>query len=378
MCSFMYIIKSELPEVFVTISKSLGACPETQPWYFNGTILYLIILWLIVAPLASLRSIDFLSFTSTLAMIAMCIFTVIVTVYSFIIDCPFVSGVDAHANTTCLGYAHVASSNSADDWNSFLEGVEALKDVKTCPSPAGPSDWKKAILAVPMMVFAFMCQESIVTVYAQFKKDGGRGLDMLLVSKVALGFCLVLYWFIAFMSFKTWSTATISDMLLPYSYGYSDHIWVSIARLCSITCVIFSAPLLHYPCRRCLQFLIFKNDNFTWPRHLGLMLAIIGAVSVCVGIANNLQQIFTYGGIVSSGSLMIILPNLCYYILTNEKNLAKFKTENQENADFLDESRSSLEISRGRRLFSLGLGIFGLVFMVFAFALQILKDFGKL
>lgn len=394
MVSFMYIVKSELPEVLATLGNRLfGACPAAEPLYVNGTFLYLIVLFLIVMPLAALKRIDFLAFTSALAMIAMGVFTVIVTVFSFIIECPAVekehglSGFSAENATVkipCKGFENFTAENNEKDWKRFEAGVAALNNItnngaESCPILPGPTQLTKAILAVPIMVFAFMCQESIVSVYSQVRKVNGTGKEMMLISKVALSSVLVLYWFIAFMSYKTWRTATISDMLLPYSYGHSDSLWVVLARCCSIVCVILSAPLLHYPCRRSLTILIFGNDDFRWDRHLGIMVILLGLVAVLVAVASDLKQIFAYGGIISSGSLMIILPNICYHKLTRAENLEKIQNcgDTDENDKFIITADASMfEISQVRRTFSLVVGILGIAFMGMCFALQIMTDVG--
>ena len=403
MVSFMYIVKSELPEVVATLAKNWGACPVEQPFYVNGTVLYLSVLVLIVMPLSALKRIDFLSFTSTLAMIGMTIFTIIVTVFSFLIECPATNleGGHGESGASCTGFDDLTADNNVKDWERFKEGValqqsnidNTTNNIDTCPIIPGPVHPSKAILAVPIMVFAFMCQESIVSVYAQVRKVHGTGQDMIKISKIALSSVLVLYWFIAFMSYRTWREATISDMLLPYSATeFANSYWIVLARLCSIVCVIFSAPLLHYPCRRSLNMLIFGNDNsvgpnFKWSRHIGLMLILLTVVAITVAVAKDLKQIFTYGGIISSGSLMIILPNICYYVLTNEENLERFKVEAETEQQFIIQSggaspsksaemNESRDVSQGRRKFSLIVGIIGIAFMGFCFVLQILQDIG--
>lgn len=395
MVSFMYIVKSELPEVLATASQNLGNCPETQPWYVSGTTLYLLILLLIVLPLASLKQIDFLSWTSTMAMIAMMIFTVIISCYSFIITCPAVEnegGSHGNSSMNCKGFSEFTHENTGSDWEAFTKGVEAQRAQnflaqKGCPINAGPdfsssSGSIKAILAVPIMVFAFMCQESIVPVYAQLMKDNGTGADMMRIAKTALSGILVLYWFIAFMAYRTWGSATISDMLLPYSYGYRSSWWILIARCCSIICVIFSTPLLHYPCRRCLQMLFFGNYDFTWARHIGIMVILLSAVAITVGTAKSLKQIFTYGGIISSGSLMIILPNLCYNFLTSPEQVEKFDLEKKNNDNqvqeqgetFIQNDTTNEAINEKRRNFSRILGYVGIGFMILCFILQLGQD----
>lgn len=66
MSSYMFIIKNQLPSVLHTImcSGEDSTCPglfdPDIPWYFNGNIVMVVVVLLVVVPLASLKSIEFL------------------------------------------------------------------------------------------------------------------------------------------------------------------------------------------------------------------------------------------------------------------------------------------------------------------------------
>ena len=65
MSSYMFIIKNQLPSVLHTIICATSEeCPdlygENVPWYLNGNIIVIVVVACIVAPLASLKSIEFL------------------------------------------------------------------------------------------------------------------------------------------------------------------------------------------------------------------------------------------------------------------------------------------------------------------------------
>ncbi len=68
MSSYMFIIKNQLPSVLHTIicaaADTPEECPnlygEDVPWYLNGNMMVIIVVVCVVAPLASLKSIEFL------------------------------------------------------------------------------------------------------------------------------------------------------------------------------------------------------------------------------------------------------------------------------------------------------------------------------
>ena len=73
MSSYMFIIKNQLPSVLWTMMCPLDengqtTCPDLNspdiPWYFNGNYIVILIVCVVVVPLASLKSIEFLGYTS--------------------------------------------------------------------------------------------------------------------------------------------------------------------------------------------------------------------------------------------------------------------------------------------------------------------------
>jgi len=88
MSSYLFIIKTELPSVFKTIVCEAGddlcLSPENSAWYFNGTYILLIVTGLVVIPLASLRHIGFLGYTSGFSISCMVFFTIFIVAKYFL------------------------------------------------------------------------------------------------------------------------------------------------------------------------------------------------------------------------------------------------------------------------------------------------------
>ena len=96
-----------------------------------------------------------------------------------------------------------------------------------------------------------------------------------------------------------------------------------------------------------------EKYEFSWQKWIGAMVFSFSIVVILVGwFAKSLGQMFTYAGIVTANSLMLILPALFYYKL--EDNPARAT----------------------RRKVALGVVIFGVLFLIINLILQIGQDVG--
>merc|ERR1712048_668866 len=85
MIAYMRIVKNSLPS-FIRGLLNIQDCDER--WYLNETVIVLIVIWIIVAPLCVPREVNFLGFTSGLGMVCMVGFAIIVMSFAKDISCP--------------------------------------------------------------------------------------------------------------------------------------------------------------------------------------------------------------------------------------------------------------------------------------------------
>ena len=121
----------------------------------------------------------------------------------------------------------------------------------------------------------------------------------------------------------TFYNVTMEEVLMMYSSLDASEPLVLIARACCLICVIFSAPLLHYPCRKAQTILIWGEDalekNFSWTRHVALAVINLIIVTLIVLFFPSINILFGYGGAVTANSLVLILPSLFYWKLVVKK-----------------------------------------------------------
>merc|ERR1719220_615579 len=177
------------------------------------------------------------------------------------------------------------------------------------------------------MLFSFQCHASCLPIFAELangsEKDAARR-QMLRVSVTAIVSVIIIYCLSAYFAYFTWYNLTLEEVLMMYSSLDARDPLIITARICILTCVILSAPLLHYPCRKAVTKLFWKdNIEFSWVRHLSIMVAILTTVTVLVIFLPGIQIIFGYAGAITANSLMLILPNLFFYKVAPTNNRLK-------------------------------------------------------
>ena len=362
MCTYMFIVMYEGPAFVRGIIGQESTCENlsaegTTVWYLEGKVLAVMVLWIVVMPLAVAKNIDFLGKTSAIGMLAMIVFSIMIVVYKFIIKCPVNkwSGAEeffknygkvmSHPNCTL---DEVYQDYELEFWNK--------SDHQTCEAKAAVIN-SHSIYAIPTMLFAFQCHASSLPVYAELQ-DRTR-MKMMKVAIIAVFAVLAIYCTTSYFAYFTWYDLTMEEVLMMYSSLDASDPKILIARGCLLTCVIFSTPLLHYPCRKAQTNLIWgDNVKFSWIRHIGLMIINLTLVSLVVCFVPGIQTLFGYGGAITANSLEIILPCLFFYRVGPDDWTFWKSSANKLDLYTPDKSKSKLKIA------CLIIGILGIMLMI--------------
>ena len=175
-----------------------------------------------VMPLSTFRRIDFLSFTSAIGMFCMLCFSGIIVYHKFIIECPFQKTsqiLNVTSNTInskpeqFCDFSNFTSKNS----HEFSKFESKQQEKNICETKPIEMSWTlDHVMAIPIMMFSFMCHASVLPIYAECKPRTRK--FMLKVAKTALLFCFLVYMSVGLMGYLTFRSATIvSDVLLMYS-----------------------------------------------------------------------------------------------------------------------------------------------------------------
>ncbi|XP_002125075.4 putative sodium-coupled neutral amino acid transporter 6 [Ciona intestinalis] len=329
-CSYVFIMKNELPEVikvFVSYEEKPG---EDLPFYLNGNFLMLIVVVGVIVPLSTMKDIKFLGYSSAFGMFCMMLFTVTVIAKKFSIPCPLP-----------LNNTHSAMAN------------RTYHEEQYCSAKVVNLNTRSAY-AVPTMFFSFMCHASMLPIYAELRKPSLPRMQK--VAAISILNVLLLYLTSATLGYLTFYNRVESELLLTYSLYNPDDPLIVISRLMVIICVMLSVPLLHYPARKTIILSMFPNpDQFFWWRHILVMIGVLSVSVVFVLFVPNIRDIFGIAGATSSASLLAIFPSAFFIRLTGK-----------------DATPSVRSLYSGRRKIAWVLVVLGSLFMILSVALIVL------
>ncbi|KAJ7317527.1 hypothetical protein JRQ81_003689 [Phrynocephalus forsythii] len=130
MSSYLFIVKSELPLVIQTF---LGLTRNNGEWYMNGNVLIVIATVCVILPLAMMKHLGYLGYTSGLSLTCMCFFLISVIYKKFQIACPHALN-DTLGNSSTVGSeedtctTELFTVNSQDWRSSFIPPFGTLAD----------------------------------------------------------------------------------------------------------------------------------------------------------------------------------------------------------------------------------------------------------
>jgi len=356
MCSFLFICKYELPPV---VKMFLGIDPCEESLVTNGDFLVFLTVLLIVMPLAAAKDINFLGYSSGFAMCCMIFCTVLIVLQSAGIPCPlepsmpdsywqFMMG-DIHEscqpwNYTKESYLEQKHDTSFDGdyspWvaaNSSCQVPPTIKEFyEEVPEQSCTNQYVDISLAsayaVPTMVFAFQCHASVLPIYSELKQPSKQKMQY--VSTISIGLVFIMYLLASLFGYLTFKNVTGPELFVMYSGYMPDDKLILVGRLMVLICVIFSAPLLHFPCRKAFIVQVWgpekmpQGNDFRWSIWLGSMFGILTMVVLLVIYVPNIKEVFGLAGASVATMLVIIMPAGFYYLLGPEEKTSMKKRIN--------------------------------------------------
>ncbi|XP_058147231.1 sodium-coupled neutral amino acid transporter 5 [Dasypus novemcinctus] len=283
MSSYLFIIKSELPLVIGTF---LDMDPEGY-WFLKGNLLLIIVSVVIILPLALMKHLGYLGYTSGLSLTCMLFFLISVIYKKFQLGC----GVGR--NETAV--------ESGDHLGLPTQGLNG-----SCEAQMFTVDSQMAY-TVPIMAFAFVCHPEVLPIYTELRRPSQRRMQA--VANVSIGAMFCMYALTATFGYLTFYDTVEAEMLHKYS---QKDLLIFCVRLAVLLAVILTVPVVLFPIRRALQQLLFPSKAFSWPRHIVIALILLVLVNVLVICVPTIRDIFGVIGSTSAPSLIFILPSIFY------------------------------------------------------------------
>uniref|UniRef100_A0A3Q3XN34 Amino acid transporter transmembrane domain-containing protein n=1 Tax=Mola mola TaxID=94237 RepID=A0A3Q3XN34_MOLML len=274
MSSYLFIVKSELPLV---IQAFLGLSSTSDDWFMNGNYLIIIVTSCIILPLALMKHMGYLGYTSGFSLSCMVF---------------FLSAVKLFVDT--LYY-------TSESRVHLLCGKQ--------PSEFTLSDLQ-AVYTIPILAFAFVCHPEVLPIYTELSNPTKRRMQN--IGNISILGMFVMYFFTAIFGYLTFYENTEAELLHTYSKVDPLDTLILCVRLAVLVAVTLTVPVVLFPIRRALLQLLFPGKHFHWLRHISITLCLLFAVNLLVILVPNIRDIFGITGATTAPSLIFILPGLFY------------------------------------------------------------------
>uniref|UniRef100_A0A7N8WK16 Sodium-coupled neutral amino acid transporter 3-like n=1 Tax=Mastacembelus armatus TaxID=205130 RepID=A0A7N8WK16_9TELE len=256
MSSYLFIVKYELPLVIQTF---LGQTSSSDDWFMNGNYLIIIVSVCIILPLALMKHLGYLGYTSGFSLSCMVFFLSAVSL----------SGV-------------------------FIATVTPQLTAYT----------------IPILAFAFVCHPEVLPIYTELSNPTKRRMQS--IGNVSVLGMFIMYFFTATFGYLTFYENTEAELLHTYSMVDPLDTLILCVRLAVLVAVTLTVPVVLFPIRRALQQLLFPGKPFHWLRHITIAVTLLFAVNLLVILVPNIRDIFGISGATTAPSLIFILPGLFY------------------------------------------------------------------
>ncbi|XP_028612584.1 sodium-coupled neutral amino acid transporter 3 [Grammomys surdaster] len=309
MSSYLYIIKSELPLVIQTF---LNLEKPTSVWYMDGNYLVILVSVTIILPLALMRQLGYLGYSSGFSLSCMVFFLIAVIYKKFQVPCPL-----AHNLANATGnFSHTVVMEE----KAHLQGEPDAADTFCTPSYFTLNS--QTAYTIPIMAFAFVCHPEVLPIYTELKDPSKRKMQH--ISNLSIAVMYVMYFLAALFGYLTFYDGVESELLHTYSKVDPFDVLILCVRVAVLIAVTLTVPIVLFPVRRAIQQMLFQNQEFSWLRHVLIATGLLTCINLLVIFAPNILGIFGIIGATSAPCLIFIFPAIFYFrIMPTEKEPAR-------------------------------------------------------
>uniref|UniRef100_A0A8C6UUS2 Solute carrier family 38 member 3b n=1 Tax=Neogobius melanostomus TaxID=47308 RepID=A0A8C6UUS2_9GOBI len=299
MSSYLYIVKSELPLV---IQAFLKADPNSDLWYLNGNYLVIMVSASIILPLALMKQLGYLGYTSGFSLSCMVFFLSAVIYKKFQIPCPFE---EFSMNVTSTHHAVNVSSHA----NEYTNGLVHTNEDAHC-DPRMFTINSQTAYTIPILAFAFVCHPEVLPIYTELRNPTKKKMQK--VSNISILVMYTMYFLAALFGYLTFYDQVEPELLHTYSRIDPYDTLILCVRVAVLTAVTLTVPIVLFPVRRAIQHMAFPTKSFNWIRHIAIAVILLTVINMLVIFAPNILDIFGIIGATSAPCLIFIFPAVFY------------------------------------------------------------------
>uniref|UniRef100_A0A8C5BZP4 Solute carrier family 38 member 3a n=1 Tax=Gadus morhua TaxID=8049 RepID=A0A8C5BZP4_GADMO len=270
---------------------------DSKEWYMNGNYLVIIVSILVILPLALMKQLGYLGYTSGFSLCCMVFFLIAVIYKKFNIPCPFV---DFTLNATLI-----AVGNDTGPENPAC--IPKLVNLNS-----------QTAYTIPILAFAFVCHPEVLPIYTELRNPTKKRMQH--VSNISIAVMYTMYFLAALFGYLTFYGEVEAELLHTYSRIDPYDTLILCVRVAVLVAVTLTVPIVLFPVRRAIQQMLFPNKTFNWPRHVAIAVVLLSLINLLVIFAPNILGIFGIIGATSAPCLIFIFPAVFYLrIVPNEE-----------------------------------------------------------
>ncbi|XP_027857701.1 sodium-coupled neutral amino acid transporter 3 isoform X1 [Xiphophorus couchianus] len=299
MSSYLYIVKSELPLV---IQAFLKADPNSDLWYLNGNYLVIMVSASVILPLALMKRLGYLGYTSGFSLSCMVFFLSAVTYKKFQIPCPF----EEFSTNSTAAHLGLNDSSLVHDYSDGLPHED--KDSHCTPRMFTINS--QTAYTIPILAFAFVCHPEVLPIYTELRNPTKKKMQK--VSNISILLMYTMYFLAALFGYLTFYGKVEPELLHTYNRIDPYDTLILCVRVAVLTAVTLTVPIVLFPVRRAIQEMLFPSQSFNWLRHVSIAFVLLTFINMLVIFAPNILGIFGIIGATSAPCLIFIFPAVFY------------------------------------------------------------------
>ncbi|KAA8593368.1 sodium-coupled neutral amino acid transporter 3 isoform X1 [Etheostoma spectabile] len=271
-------------------------------WYLNGNYLVIMVSVCVILPLALMKQLGYLGYTSGFSLSCMVFFLSAVIYKKFQIPCPFE---EYSTNSTAAHLSLNISSHGNEHTNNLLH-----KDDDSQCFPGLFTVNSQTAYTIPILAFAFVCHPEVLPIYTELRNPTQKKMQK--VSNVSIFVMYSMYFLAALFGYLTFYDKVEPELLHTYNRIDPYDTLILCVRVAVLTAVTLTVPIVLFPVRRAIQQMAFPTKSFNWLRHIAIAVVLLTIINMLVIFAPNILGIFGVIGATSAPCLIFIFPAVFY------------------------------------------------------------------
>uniref|UniRef100_A0A665TM72 Solute carrier family 38 member 3b n=1 Tax=Echeneis naucrates TaxID=173247 RepID=A0A665TM72_ECHNA len=286
------------------IRHKLDSSPNSL-WYINGNYLVVMVSASIILPLALMKQLGYLGYSSGFSLSCMVFFLTAVIYKKFQIPCPFEM---FSANSTAAHLSLNVSSHSHG--HDHVNGLLHAEDDDAHCTPRLFTINSQTAYTIPILAFAFVCHPEVLPIYTELRNPTKKKMQK--VANISIFIMYTMYFLAALFGYLTFYDKVEPELLHAYSKIDPYDTLILCVRVAVLTAVTLTVPIVLFPVRRAIQQMFFPTKAFNWLNHIGIALILLFLINMLVIFAPNILGIFGIIGATSAPCLIFIFPAVFY------------------------------------------------------------------